>query len=115
MNDNLKPDASTHERYMDSVEAALFLKIKNFRTVTPWAREGYIPVAPLGEGKRRLWTFIHGDLDGDSMTLLLVARGTANAKWEGFEAHQSVRQPCVPLPSTLLPATDAPALERTQC
>jgi len=27
-----------------------------------WARQGYLPAYPLGEGKRRLWRFLEEDL-----------------------------------------------------
>jgi hypothetical protein len=33
------------------------------RTLTRWAREGYIPAYPIGEGKRRLWRFRRHDLE----------------------------------------------------
>ena len=43
--------------------AAKFLSSLNARTVVRWAREGYIPAFPIGEGKRRLWRFLEADLE----------------------------------------------------
>jgi excisionase family DNA binding protein len=50
------------ERFMTAVEAATFLGGVNPRTVTRWAREGYLPAYPIGEGMRRLWRFTRKDL-----------------------------------------------------
>ena len=50
-------------RYLSPVEAAQFLGGLNVRTVVRWAREGYLPSYPLGEGKRRLWRFLENDLE----------------------------------------------------
>jgi excisionase family DNA binding protein len=50
-------------RYLSPVEAAQFLGGLNARTVVRWAREGYLPSYPLGEGKRRLWRFLEHDLE----------------------------------------------------
>lgn len=33
------------------------------RTATRWAREGYLPAHPLGEGKRKFWRFYEHELD----------------------------------------------------
>jgi excisionase family DNA binding protein len=49
-------------RFLTPSEAADFLGGLNSRTVTRWAREGYLPSYPIGEGKRRLWRFLAGDL-----------------------------------------------------
>lgn len=32
------------------------------RTLILWARLGYVPAHPLGEGKRRLWRFIEDEI-----------------------------------------------------
>ena len=48
---------------LNPAEAARFLGGLNARTVTRWAREGYLPAIPVGEGKRRLWRFRAGDLE----------------------------------------------------
>ena len=48
-------------RPLDSKEAAAVLKM-NDRTLVRWARCGYVPAHPLGEGKRRLWRFFEAEL-----------------------------------------------------
>jgi len=50
-------------RFLTAAEAAVFLGGLNTRTVTRWAREGYLPAYPIGEGKRRLWRFLEEDLE----------------------------------------------------
>jgi len=50
-------------RFLDPAEAAQFLGGLNSRTITRWAREGYLPAIPVGEGKRRLWRFLEHDLE----------------------------------------------------
>src|SRR6476660_7780562 len=50
-------------RFLTPDEAAEFLGGLNSRTVTRWAREGYLPAFPIGEGKRRLWRFLETDLE----------------------------------------------------
>lgn len=55
--------AANDRRYLTCEEAAEFLGGLNARTVSRWAREGYIPAIPLGEGKKRLWRFLQDDLD----------------------------------------------------
>lgn len=42
--------------------AAEFLGIEP-RTVTRWARAGYLPAHPLGEGKRKFRRFYQNELD----------------------------------------------------
>lgn len=54
------PDSKS---YMTAEDAASYLGGLHSRTMTRWAREGYIPAIPIGEGKRRLWRFIQTDLD----------------------------------------------------
>ena len=51
-----------HQKFLLPEEAAAFLGGLNSRTVTRWAREGYLPSYPIGEGKRRLWRFLETDL-----------------------------------------------------
>jgi hypothetical protein len=46
---------------LDAANAALILRI-NSRTLVRWARCGYVPAHPLGEGKRRLWRFFEKEL-----------------------------------------------------
>ncbi len=53
----------TQNRYMTANEAGEYLGGINARTMSRWAREGYIPAMPIGEGKRRLWRFLAEDLD----------------------------------------------------
>jgi excisionase family DNA binding protein len=53
---------SASSRYLNPAEAAAFLGGINIRTVNRWARRGYLPAYPLGEGKRRLWRFLESDL-----------------------------------------------------
>jgi excisionase family DNA binding protein len=55
---------SQRSRFLDAQQAAEFLGGLNFRTVLRWAREGYLPAIPVGEGKRRLWRFLEADLEG---------------------------------------------------
>ena len=49
--------------FLDPEQAAEFLGGLNSRTVTRWARKGYLPAIPVGEGKRRLWRFREADLE----------------------------------------------------
>jgi excisionase family DNA binding protein len=42
-------------------EAAALLQMDP-RTLVKWARSGYVPSHPLGEGRRRLWRFIEHEL-----------------------------------------------------
>lgn len=51
------------ERFLTPIEAARFLGGINARTLVRWAREGYVPAIPLGEGKRRIWRFLGTDLE----------------------------------------------------
>jgi excisionase family DNA binding protein len=51
------------EKFLTPQEAATYLGGLNTRTVTRWAREGYLPAYPIGEGKRRLWRFLQTDLE----------------------------------------------------
>jgi predicted site-specific integrase-resolvase len=46
---------------LDSREAARILKMDS-RTLVCWARRGYVPAHPLGEGKRRIWRFFESEL-----------------------------------------------------
>jgi len=43
------------------VEAAALLHMDH-RTLIRWARAGYVPAHPLGEGRRRLWRFFEDEL-----------------------------------------------------
>lgn len=59
--------------FMTANEAAEFLGGLHDRTVVRWAREGYLPSYPIGEGKRRLWRFLKADL---AQWMLLRRTGT---------------------------------------
>jgi Helix-turn-helix domain len=49
------------EAPLDAIEAARVLRM-NSRTLVRWARCGYVPAHPLGEGKRRIWRFFESEL-----------------------------------------------------
>lgn len=46
---------------LTAVEAALLIHTDH-RTLIRWARVGYVPAHPLGEGRRRLWRFFEDEL-----------------------------------------------------
>jgi len=60
---NDRKTAACCHRFLTPIEASEFLGGINSRTVTRWAREGYLPAFPVGEGKRRLWRFLESDLE----------------------------------------------------
>lgn len=88
--------ASHHEtitrKFLTPGQAAEYLGGLNSRTVTRWAREGYLPSYPIGEGKRRLWRFLEGDLGK-----WMLSRRTGHGSFD-FEAQEH----------TLHVATNAP-------
>lgn len=43
------------------VAAAEYLGL-DAKTITRWARQGYLPAHPLGEGKRKFWRFLEHEL-----------------------------------------------------
>ncbi len=53
------PQASS--RPMTPREAAAYLGL-DVKTITRWARMGYLPAHPLGEGKRKFWRFLLDEL-----------------------------------------------------
>jgi hypothetical protein len=59
----VRPSSNPYPKFLDPEQAAVFLGGLNSRTVTRWAREGYLPAYPIGEGKRRLWRFLEHDLE----------------------------------------------------
>jgi excisionase family DNA binding protein len=85
-------DFAMEDRFLTPVEAARYLGGINARTLTRWAREGYLPAIPMGEGKRRIWRFLARDLD-----TWMRARRTGNlpSNWQGPG-------------NTIAPAADAP-------
>lgn len=52
----------TRNRLLTPEQAGKYLGIDP-RTVTRWARAGYLPAHPLGEGKRKFWRFYQHELD----------------------------------------------------
>ena len=46
---------------LNAEEAAQILRMDR-RTLIVWARLGYVPAHPLGEGKRKLWRFLEQEL-----------------------------------------------------
>jgi len=46
---------------MTPKSAAAFLGLDE-KTITRWARKGYLPAHPLGEGKRKFWRFLENEL-----------------------------------------------------
>jgi len=53
--------ASTSPRPMTPQGAADFLGLDE-KTITRWARKGYLPGHPVGEGKRKYWRFFESEL-----------------------------------------------------
>ncbi len=55
---------ASHEgslRILDAVEAAALIRMDS-RTLIRWARLGYVPAHPMGEGKKKLWRFLEHEL-----------------------------------------------------
>lgn len=46
---------------MTPAAAATYLGL-DVKTVTRWARQGYLPAHPLGEGKRKFWRFFETEI-----------------------------------------------------
>lgn len=46
---------------MNAREAAEYLRLRP-RLVQEWARKGYLPAHPLGEGERKIWRFFEKEL-----------------------------------------------------
>jgi len=76
---------------LDAKQAASILKM-NSRTLLHWARRGYVPAHPLGEGKRRIWRFFESEL----------------LEWIKTRENDYARRPSG---SSLKPAIDAHAKE----
>jgi excisionase family DNA binding protein len=51
----------TTNRPLTPVAAAAYLGL-DVKTITRWARQGYLPAYALGEGKRKFWRFLESDL-----------------------------------------------------
>ena len=54
-------ELSMNHQLLNPHEAAEVLKMDS-RTLVRWARIGYVPAHPLGEGKRKLWRFLENEL-----------------------------------------------------
>lgn len=52
---------STSHKLLTAVDAAILLGMDH-RTLIRWARSGYVPAHPLGEGRRRMWRFFEDEL-----------------------------------------------------
>lgn len=55
------PTVAQRIRILDATEAAAIMRMDS-RTLVRWARLGYVPAHPLGEGKRRIWRFIEDEI-----------------------------------------------------
>lgn len=56
-----QPFAGPSSRPMTPRAAAQYLGL-DVKTITRWARQGYLPAHPLGEGKRKFWRFLEHEL-----------------------------------------------------
>ena len=61
LTDNRPSGSQGCSRLMDPREAAAYLHLDE-KTITRWARKGYLPAHPLGEGKRKFWRFLEHEL-----------------------------------------------------
>lgn len=46
---------------LNPAQAAKVLQMDH-RTLIYWARRGYVPAHPMGEGKRKMWRFVESEL-----------------------------------------------------
>lgn len=53
--------SSSSTQPMTPVATAEYLGL-DVKTVTKWARQGYLPAHPLGEGKRKFWRFLESEI-----------------------------------------------------
>jgi len=56
-----QPTSSRTGHPMTPVAASEYLGL-DVKTITRWARQGYLPAHPLGEGKRKYWRFFESEL-----------------------------------------------------
>jgi hypothetical protein len=56
-----RSDDLGRKQLLNAEEAAQVLRMDS-RTLIRWARLGYVPAHPLGEGKRKLWRFVENEL-----------------------------------------------------
>ena len=54
-------DSISSSKPLTPRDAAEFLGLDE-KTITRWARKGYLPGHPLGEGKRKFWRFMKSEL-----------------------------------------------------
>jgi len=55
------PQQPTSLRPMTPKETAAFLGLDE-KTITRWARQGYLPAHPMGQGKKKYWRFFKHEL-----------------------------------------------------
>jgi excisionase family DNA binding protein len=56
-----QPTYGTATQPLTPNAAAAYLGL-DVKTITRWARQGYLPAHPLGEGKRKFWRFLESEL-----------------------------------------------------
>lgn len=54
--------AAEHQTWLTAAEAAQYLNVKA-RTILLWARQGRVKAYPLSGTQRRVWRFLHADLE----------------------------------------------------
>lgn len=59
--DQPKPEVMSLHRLLKPIDAAKVLQIDD-RTLVRWARVGYVPAHPMGQGRRRMWRFYEHEL-----------------------------------------------------
>jgi excisionase family DNA binding protein len=62
MSERVEVQQSKIARPMTPKNAAEYLGLDE-KTITRWARCGYLPAHPLGEGKRKFWRFLEPELE----------------------------------------------------
>lgn len=82
------PSERAQLRFLDAAQAAEVLGGFNSRTVSRWAREGYLPAYPIGEGKRRVWRFLQHDLEE-----WMLARRTGAAMHNALNSVAAIGAP----------------------
>ena len=55
------PQGGTSNRILTSVHAAELFGCDD-KTISRWARDGYLPAHPIGVGKKRYWRFFEDEL-----------------------------------------------------
>ena len=62
MSERVEVQSPKSARPMTPRKAAEYLGLDE-KTITRWARCGYLPAHPLGEGKRKFWRFLEPELE----------------------------------------------------